>query len=176
MFYTVFETPGVLRRLLHLLTVGAVVSMFSGCERPAPDLGNADKVVGDIVAEKVSVDDEGGPTPDEEGGRALKTREDVKASFDANASWLEAKHGNTQFMFCENVVPSYGSSKIDFHGWVFRRHSNQWERLFLIRTNGVGGSGLSADPNTGIFSAKGTANNKFKNKTLFTFDLSATEI
>lgn len=115
-------------------------------------------------------------TPEENVSRVLKTREDVMALHDTASSWLEAKHGGAKFLFCEADLPAYGSSKIDIHGWVFRSHSEQWESLFSVRTNSVGELELSVDSHTGIFSAKGTANNKFKDHAVFTFDLNATEI
>lgn len=112
-------------------------------------------------------------TLEDTGDKVLKTREDVKALF-PDAAWLEAKQGEASFMFCANDLPAYGSSKIEVHGWVFRRHSEQWEKVFTVRLNGVGGVKLSVDPKTGVFSATGSANNKFKDKPVFTFDLLAT--
>lgn len=113
--------------------------------------------------------------PDKSKAHVLKTREDVRALFDTAGSWLEAKHGGAKFMFCANTLPAYGNSTIDIHAWVFRSRSKHWDKLFSIRTNGVGKLGFSVDPKTGGFSAKGAANNKFKNKTVFSFDLNATE-
>ena len=104
-----------------------------------------------------------------------KSREDVKRLVDTVDPWLETSFNNVPYLFVAKVLPTYGSSKIELHGWVFRQHSEQWERVFLVRTNGVGGIELSVDQESGIFSAKGTANNKFRNKKVFEFDLNATE-
>jgi hypothetical protein len=109
------------------------------------------------------------------GGKVLKTPEDVKDLF-PDAIWLETQQGEARFMFCANDLPAYGSSRIDIHGWVFRRHSNQWERVFAVRLNGVGRVTISVDSDAGLFSAKGSANNKFLDKSVFTFDLRATEM
>ena len=79
------------------------------------------------------------------------------------------------FMFCANVLPSYGSSRIEIHGWIFRRHSDQWEEFLSLHTNGVGHVMLSLDEKTGLFSVKGGANNKFMDQAVCTFDLNATE-
>jgi len=108
-------------------------------------------------------------------GKVLKTHEDVKALF-PDAEWLESQQAEARFMFCANYLPSYGSSKIDIHAWAFRRHSNQWESVFAVQLNGVGRVTLSIDPKTGLFSAKGSANNQFLDKSVFTFDLRATEM
>lgn len=112
----------------------------------------------------------------EQPDQVLRTRDDLKALFRNAESWLEAKQGETQFIFCQHVLPSFGCSKIDIHGWVFRSQAHRWERVFAIRINGAGQLRLSVDPNTGVLSATGTANNKLKGKTVFTFELSATEI
>ena len=105
----------------------------------------------------------------------LKTAEDVKALF-PDAEWLESQLPEARFMFCANYLPAFGSSKIDIHAWVFRRHSGQWENISLVRLNGVGKVVLSVDPKTRVFSVKGAANNKFLDQLVFTFDLRATEI
>lgn len=103
-----------------------------------------------------------------------KTREDVKALFPSADSWLETEYGRANFMFCAIILPSWGSSRIDIHAWIFRRHTNQWEEFLSIRTNAVGDVVLSVDSKTGRFSAKGSANNKFANQEVCTFDLNAT--
>ncbi len=104
-----------------------------------------------------------------------KSREDVKSLVDTTTPWLEVTFNDMEYMFCAKDLPAYGSSRIELHGWVFRKHSKQWERVFLVRTNGVGRLGLSVDSKNGVFSARGTANNKFKDKKVFDFDLDATE-
>jgi hypothetical protein len=113
-------------------------------------------------------------TLEDHGGKVLKSREDVMAQF-RSAVWLEAKHGENQFMFCANDLPSYGNSKIDVHGWIFRDYSEQWESVLMVRLTGVLNVTLSVDPKTGLFSAKGSANNKFMNQVLCTFDVTAAE-
>ena len=111
------------------------------------------------------------------GGKVLKTRDEVKALCPGADSWVETEYGGRTFMFCAKPAPSYGSSKrIDIHGWMFRLHSNEWEAFLSVRANGVGQVMLSVDPKSGLFSAKGSANNKFRNRAVFTFDLTATEI
>ena len=112
--------------------------------------------------------------PGEKEAQVLTTRQDVKALFGTAHSWIETKHGDAEFIFCENILPTFGISRIDIHAWVFRRHSNQWESLFSIHTTGVGRMVFSIDADTGMFSATGAANNKFKNEAVFTFDLNAT--
>ena len=110
------------------------------------------------------------------GGKdAAKSREDVKRLVDTNEPWLETSFNNVQYMFVAEVLPAYGSSKIDLHGWVYRQHLQQWEKILVVRTNGVGAIQLSVDQESGMLSATGTANNKFLGKKVFEFDLNATE-
>jgi hypothetical protein len=108
------------------------------------------------------------------GGKVLKTRDDVQAMFPA-AKWLETEQGERRFMFCANDLPALANGKMEIHGWVFRRHSDQWETVFTVLLNGVGAVTLSVDQETGLFSAKGRANNKFLDQSVFTFDLRATD-
>lgn len=103
-----------------------------------------------------------------------KTREEVRALF-PKAQWLETKQGETSFMFCANDLPAYGNSRMEIQGWVFRRHSKEWESVLTVRLNGVVDVKLSVDPKTGVFSAKGSADNKFKDESVCTFDLRAVE-
>jgi len=112
--------------------------------------------------------------PETAEGKVLKTRDDVRALFPV-AEWLEYEHNEGRFMFCANHQPSYGCSIIDVRGWVFRDHSGQWESVFVVQLNGVGGVTLSVNPTTQVFSAKGSANNAFLDQPAFTFDLRATQ-
>jgi hypothetical protein len=107
-------------------------------------------------------------------GKMLKTRDDVKALF-PDAEWLQVQLGEEKYMFCANELPSYGNSKIDIHGWVFRRHSGLWESVLTVQLTGVGGVKLMVDPKTCLFSVTGCANNKFLDQSVCTFDLRATE-
>jgi hypothetical protein len=106
-------------------------------------------------------------------GKVVKASEDVKADF-PDAEWLETKQDQVRFMFCANDLPSYGESRIEIRGWVYRSYSERWESVLVVQLTGVGKVTLSVDPNTRLFSAKGSANNKFLNESLCTFDLSAT--
>jgi hypothetical protein len=78
-------------------------------------------------------------------------------------------------MFCAYDLPAYGNSRMEIQGWVSRRHSKVWESLLTVRLNGVGDVKLSIDPKMGLFSAKGSADNKFKDESVCTFDLRAGE-
>ena len=111
----------------------------------------------------------------ERGNDVAKSREDVKRLVHTNEPWLETSFNNMHYMFVAEVLPAYGSSRIDLHGWVYRHHSGQWEKMFVVRTNGVGAIQLSVDQESGMLSAIGTANNKFLDKKVFEFDLNATE-
>jgi hypothetical protein len=108
------------------------------------------------------------------GGTEYKTSEEVRALF-PEAKWLEFKQGDTDFMFCANVLPAYGNSRMEVQGWVFRHHSKVWENVLTVYLNGVVDVKLSVDPKTGLFSAKGSADNKFKDESVCTFDLRAGE-
>jgi hypothetical protein len=117
------------------------------------------------------------PLPDAQvfgGGNVYKTREEVRAQF-PKARWLETKQGDTSFMFCANDLPAYGNSRMEVQGWVFTRHSKVWESVLTVQLNGVVDVKLSVDPKTGLFSAKGSADNKFKDEQICTFDLRAGE-
>ena len=109
------------------------------------------------------------------GNDVAKSREDVKRLVDTNEPWLETSLNNMHYMFVAEVLPAYGSSRIDLHGWVYRQRSERWEKMFVVRTNGVGAIRLSVDHESGILLATGTANNKFLGKKVFQFDLNATE-
>ena len=93
------------------------------------------------------------------------------ALFPKRASWLESEYRGVKCMFCVNPIPAFGNGRDDVHGWVFRKYCQRWEKLLSVRLYCVGNVQLSLDPKTGIFSAKGGANNEFKGKAIFTFDL-----
>ena len=136
-----------------LLRIGATALFFvTGCQDAAP-LPEA-QVLG--------------------GGKVYKTREEVKALY-PKAKWLETMQGETSFMFCANDLPAYGNSRMEVQGWVFRRHSKVWESVLSVLLNGVVDVKLLVDPKLGLFSAKGSADNKFKDESVCTFDLRAAE-
>lgn len=115
------------------------------------------------------------PKPEERffrGGKAYKTHEEMKAEF-PKAQWLEAKQGETSFMFCANDLTAWGVSRMEIQGFVFRRYAKAWENVLTVRLIEVGDVKLSVDPKMGLFSAKGSADNKFKDKSVCTFDLRA---
>ena len=107
-------------------------------------------------------------------GKACKTHGEVKALF-PNAQWLEIEQGETSFMFCANDLPAYSNSSMVIQGWVYRSYSKDWENVLTVRLNGVVDVKLSVDPKTGLFSVKGSADNKFKDVSVCTFDLRAGE-
>jgi hypothetical protein len=150
----------VLNEITLLLVVTVLVCVTS-CQKAAPQ------------PEAQSLEQTGHPWGDE-GGKVFKTREDVKAQF-PTADWLETQQGEAKFIFCSKDLPAFGNSRIVVHGWVFRSHSNQWESVLTIRLSGVGKVTLSVDPNSGLFSAKGSANNKFMGQSVCTFDLRTAE-
>jgi len=106
----------------------------------------------------------------------LRRSEDVKAFYGSSSTWLDKELNGEKFLFCEKTLPSYGASRILVHGWVFRPRGNHWERFFQIHLNSVGEVKLAVDPATGSFNVIGTANNRFLDKKIFTFDLNATTI
>jgi hypothetical protein len=108
------------------------------------------------------------------GGKVYKTRDEVRALF-PKGQWLETKQGETSFMFCADHLPAYGNSRMVVQGWAFRTYSKEWESVLTVRLNGVVDVQLSVDEKTGLFSAKGSADNKFKDKSVCTFDLRAGE-
>jgi hypothetical protein len=78
-------------------------------------------------------------------------------------------------MFCAIDLPAYGNSRMEIQAWAFRPNGKMWERMFTVRLNGVVDVMLSVNPKTGLFSAKGKADNEFKGKSVFTYDLTAGE-
>lgn len=111
----------------------------------------------------------------EEGGSKVhKTREEVRSLF-PRAKWIEINQGEASFMFCANDLPAYGNSRMEIQGWVFRRHSKVWETVLTVRLDGVVDVTLSVDPKTRLFSAKGSADNKFKDQSVCTYDLRTAE-
>jgi hypothetical protein len=118
-----------------------------------------------------------GPLPQAQvlaGGNVYKTREEVRALF-PKAKWLEFKHGEASFLFCANDLPAYGNSRMEIQGWAFRSPTKVWESVLTVQLNGVVDVKLSVDPKTGLFSAKGSADNRFKDESVCTFDLRAGE-
>jgi hypothetical protein len=108
------------------------------------------------------------------GGKVYKTPEEIRVQY-PKAKWLESKHGETSFLFCANDLPAYGNSRIEIQGWVFRTYSKMWESVLTVQLSGVVEVKLSIDPKTGLFLAKGNAENKFKDVSVCTFNLRAGE-
>jgi hypothetical protein len=96
----------------------------------------------------------------------------IKALF-PNAHWLETQHAGLKFMFCANVLPAAGNSKIEIHGWVFRQHSGEWESILKVRLYYIGHVALSVDSKSGFFVVKGAANNEFLDQSVLMLDLRA---
>ena len=143
----------MLRELTYLAAIAMAASIF-GCQQKTQF---ADAQV--LVNNKVNQD---------------MTIQDIKSKYPAS-EWLETQFSDVKFTYCIVDIPAYGSSKTAIYGWVFRDKLNVWESLFNVHLNGVGKVNLSIDSKTGLFSAKGGANNKFLNKDVFVFDLNATE-
>ena len=108
-------------------------------------------------------------------GKLLKTRDDVKARYPKTAVWLETPYDGMDYMFSSYFLWSGGDPWMEIHGWVFPSGSNSWVKFYSVLLR-CGPVKLSVDPKTGVFEAKGGANNKFENKPVCTISLAAAKL
>jgi hypothetical protein len=109
-------------------------------------------------------------------GRSFRHMSDIKKIYPNAGEWVLHTFNGVKFVFCEDILPSYGVSRIDMHGWFYDLNGKAWKPLVTFSIRGVGGVGIIFNDERGTCSSRGTANNKFKDKDLAIIDLNATEL
>ena len=84
-----------------------------------------------------------------------------KVLYPQATQWLTGVFNGREFMFCQDVRPSYGVSLIDFHGWYFDPSTQSWEHFVDVKTSGLGNAEIVFDEPKGLCLLRGKANNKF---------------
>jgi len=122
------------------------------------------------------------PANEDEPPASLKTIEDVKKhlvkSYGPPAGiglgsndWKETTFQERKLLFCVAVLPSFGESYIDIHGWIYREYLKAWQPFLLAKTHSLGKAEWEVDAKKGILSVRGAANNEVNGVEVLRFDL-----
>jgi hypothetical protein len=101
------------------------------------------------------------------GGVMFSTKEDMKQRY-PNAEWYAI---GDKYIFCANDLPSYGRSRIEICGWIYRKQSIQWESVVNVIVHDIGKVALIHDEHNDTISVDGRANNRYMNKSVLTLQL-----
>lgn len=101
-------------------------------------------------------------------GTAAQLKE---AYSDFRNQWSDFRIGEKRFIFCLVTLPSYGSSRHVLHGWKLHRQNGRWRIFATFHFEDLGAGKLVYDELDRLFQVVGTANNRFKDVTVFAVDL-----
>jgi hypothetical protein len=109
-----------------------------------------------------------------DGADSAKSIQEIKKRLTFPAEWTEGVFDGRKLLFALAELPTDGESYIDFHGWIYNEHFQEWRRFLKVNTRHLGKARLILDNRKGVVSVRGAANNELNEAEVFRFDLRAT--
>lgn len=100
---------------------------------------------------------------------AAKTVEEIKKSISFKTEWKIYNIDGMKILVGLTILPTYGESYINLHGYVYNRSFKEWRRFCLVKTRHVGWGEVYVDKSGVYLTAK--ANTKLKGKRVVQIDL-----
>jgi hypothetical protein len=105
---------------------------------------------------------------------SAKTIQEIKKRLPFPAELTEGVFDGRTLLFVLAELPADAESYIDFHGWIYNEHFQEWRRFLKVSTRHLGKARLFLDNRKGVVSVRGSANNELNEAEVFRFDLRAT--
>ena len=106
-----------------------------------------------------------------EGMDSAKTAEELKAGLLFAQDWQEFEWKGNKLLIALCVLPTFGESYIDVHGYLYNRSFKEWRRFCLVKTRNVGRAEIGLDEENEELYLLAKANTPMKGKRVFRYSL-----